>query len=72
MFHVKLTHNFKHIEITAQQEPIQPFQTGLTWDDRADLRLILKIASQSAAFTRPERDLALRLLGELDQLPLEF
>ncbi len=74
---MELTHNFQHIEITDNKEVVTTedtaaFITNITWTERADLRLILKAASQSAAFTHQERDLALRLIGELDQLPLEF
>jgi len=78
---VKLTSNFQHIELTASREMIgvdissersTPFNTTLTWNERADLRLILKMASQSPGFNKQERDLALRVIGELDQLPLEF
>jgi hypothetical protein len=48
------------------------FQTNLNWNERADLRLILKAASQQAAFNRDERHLALRLIAELDQMQLMF
>ena len=69
---MKLEHTFEHIEIAGDIEPAKQFQTTLTWNDRADLRLMLKMVSQQNMFSHEERNLALRLIGELDQLPLEF
>lgn len=48
------------------------YQTPLTWNDRANLRGMLKHCSQTAYFDHDTRDLALRIIGELDQLLLEF
>lgn len=48
------------------------FQTTLAPMERADLRFILKQASQNPFVLKDTRTLAMRLLEELDQLPLEF
>jgi hypothetical protein len=67
-----IENTFEHVEITSDGE-LQPIQfKQLNWNDRADLRFILKHASQSAMFPKDIRDLAMRLMGELTQLPLEF
>lgn len=47
--------------------PVQLVQLQLMGStELADLRCILKLASQSPFYARDTRDLALRLLGELD------
>lgn len=57
----------------ANAEPQKaPFSTNLDWNERAELRVILKAATQLPGFNRDERALAMRLIGELDQMRLEF
>ena len=84
-FHVKQTHNtlstdlfgeisksLDIIEECLHQADAHNFHTHLTGADHVNLRNMYKAVSQSPSFSRECRDLALRLIGELDQLELQF